>query len=393
MKQVNIKSIWLLFLAALFLLQARVAAFEMNMDTLNNLHNAVKTVQASLNGEQVIFLSDHYTYDEIAAISFPSRNVHIQNPDQLKELGRLTGADWSTSLGPYHVICSMEEHGLECVSSLEERGLFIDHATLSDECFEPASRDDRFVIANPIRKNACVLNATIGTKPGYIELALDKTEPAPRTSVWSVDASAVQSRVNAYKALVAAMKNHNVDFTNQILRKTDMPFGCDASLLKLARDDCYPQMKYTESETFKEFAEQYHPFTAFRRVAHSFLNALHRVAISAFPPFSFFHFTSEELAKCLIEVRRAAIGCIAFVADHVAPVLNAIAFSPNGIFLFAFLCIGALVVCTIIKQMIRALMNSMLFWFSLIACGCACIGAFAFVVLAVTYPMVSFFLQ
>jgi hypothetical protein len=187
--------------------------------------------------EQVIHLPNHYTYDEIAAISFPGRNVQFFNvsPDDEVVLRK----------APFHVICMAVGSGLECVSTLEERGLYIAYATLSEECFEVPSRDDRFVIANPIRQNACVLNATLSTTRGHIETIVDNEhlDDVPHVSPWSVDASVVQIRVNAYNAVVDAMKRNHLDFTNQILRKEDISLKCLGDMTKLLYKSTYLPFK------------------------------------------------------------------------------------------------------------------------------------------------------
>lgn len=165
----------------------------------------------SVSAEQMISLPGHYALSDIAAVSFPSSAVHILNSSSVVN-------------EPFHVICDHIGSGqLECVSSLEERGLYV-YGTFGESCFASKSIDPRFVIGTPVPgDNNCVLDAIISDYPGLLERAFNPVVSEEKVSRWSIDAAKRVPRVNAYERVVAIMKYSHVDFKNQILLKSDLP--------------------------------------------------------------------------------------------------------------------------------------------------------------------------
>lgn len=171
-------------------------------------------------GEQVVRLPGRFAMSEVAAISFPSSKVLVHNAAtfEMKDERRLAET--------FHVLCVLVDGRAECVSTLEEHGIYIEHASLMDECFEAPSADARFVIATPVRNNVCVLNVTLSREPGMIERLFNVQKPvAERKSIWSIDAPVAKERVNAYKRVIGIMKKHHLDFETQIINRNELlPF-------------------------------------------------------------------------------------------------------------------------------------------------------------------------
>lgn len=176
--------------------------------------------------EQTVSLPGHYALSDIAAVSFPSSSVHILNSSSI--VGE-----------PFYVICDhlgsadvssafrrpeeARSGQLECVSSLEERGLYV-YGTFGESCFASKSADPRFVIVTPVLgDNNCVLDAIISDQPGLLERAFNPVVEGEKVSRWSIDSAKRVSRVNAYERVVAIMKHNGVDFKNQILLNSDLP--------------------------------------------------------------------------------------------------------------------------------------------------------------------------
>lgn len=271
----------LVILIALLLLHAVVSEIEINepvngiknsiLPKENQFTNAKNVVYNPPKPEQIIRLPGHFTLDEVVAISFPSSKVLVT--------GRIVPE-------LFHVICLMKDSRAECVSTLEKRGLYIDSAALMDECFEPASKDDRFVIATPVRNNVCILNITIGEQQGLLERIFNEHKPqAPRMSQWSIDVPPTQEYVNAYDRIVQLMKKHRLDFSDQIITRDML-----RSATLLSRFDNFYDMidaetngkkcdkqfftsstGYTNSETFKQHGFHF-PFSSLKdRIKHTAL--------------------------------------------------------------------------------------------------------------------------
>lgn len=250
----------LVILIALLLLHAVVSEIEINepvngiknsiLPKENQFTNAKNVVYNPPKPEQIIRLPGHFTLDEVVAISFPSSKVLVT--------GRVVPE-------LFHVICLMKDSRAECVSTLEKRGLYIDSAALMDECFEPASKDDRFVIATPVRNNVCILNITIGEQQGLLERIFNEHKPqAPRMSQWSIDVPLTQEYVNAYDRIVQLMKKHRLDFSDQIITRDMLRSATllsrfdnfydmiDAETNKCTYKSCTESSSsYTSSDTFK----------------------------------------------------------------------------------------------------------------------------------------------